>query len=99
MIKHIVLWKINKNGTDADREKTYKEFRNKIEYLKTIVPQIKTAVVGLNYNEGDVFHLCIDSTFKSNEDLQIYINHPEHLKIRAFMDSVSYDKTVFDYNF
>jgi Stress responsive A/B Barrel Domain. len=99
MVKHIVFWKINEGGTAADRERTCKEFCAKIEYLKTIIPQIKTAVVGLNYIEGDVFHICIDSIFESDGDLQAYINHPEHLKVREFMNSVSYDKTVFDYNF
>ena len=99
MIKHIVFWKINKGGTAADREETYKKFSEMIEQLKPIVPQIKTAVVGLNYNEGDVFHICIDSTFESDEDLQTYINHPEHLKIREFLNEVCYDKAVFDYNF
>ncbi len=99
MVKHIVFWKIHKNGTAENRERTYEEFRDKVEYLKTIIPQIKTAIVGLNYNEGDVFHLCIDSTFNNDEDLQTYINHPEHLNVREFLNAVSYDKASFDYNF
>lgn len=99
MVKHIVFWKVNKGGTYEDRVKTYEEFRNKVDHLKTVIPQIKTAVVGLNYNEGDVFHVCIDSTFENDEELQIYINHPEHLKTRDYMNAVSYEKAVFDYNF
>ena len=99
MIKHLVFWKINKGGTDQDRTNTFHTFREKTAYLKTIIPQIKEATVGLNYREGDVFHLCIDSVFENDEDLQLYINHPEHLKVRAYLDSVSYDKTVFDYEF
>lgn len=97
MIKHIVLWKINKDGTYEDRQKTLEEFHTKVEYLKTIIPEIKEARVALSYNGGDAFHLCIDSIFESDETLQTYINHPEHLKVRAWLDTVAYDKTVFDY--
>lgn len=99
MIKHIVFWKINKDGTDKDRKRTVERFREKTEHLKTIIPQIREASVGENVNSGNAFHVCIDSVFNSLEDLNIYINHPEHLKVREFMDSVSYDKTVFDYEF
>ena len=99
MVKHIVFWKINENGTQEDRQETGRIFAEKTEYLKTIIPQIKEARVGLSYNGGDAFHICIDSVFESDQDLQIYINHPEHLKVRQFMNSVSYDKTVFDYVF
>lgn len=99
MIKHIVLWKINEGGTEEDRKQTLKQFREKTEYLKTIIPEIKEARVALSYNGGDAFHLCIDSIFESDEALQAYINHPEHLKVRAWLNTVSYDKTVFDYEF
>ena len=97
MIKHIVFWKINKDGTDSDRRATVEAFRKKTEYLQTIIPQIKSATVGYNVNEGDVFHVCIDSVFDSLDDLNTYIDHPEHQKVRVFMNEVSYDKTVFDY--
>ena len=53
MIKHIVFWKINKDGTDSDRRATVEAFRKKTEYLQTIIPQIKSATVGYNVNEGD----------------------------------------------
>lgn len=99
MIKHIVLWKINKNGTTAERQDTITAFRNKTEYLKTIIPEIQSASVGSNLNAEEGFHVCIDSIFRSRHDLETYINHPEHLKVREFMNQVSYDKTVFDYEF
>ena len=48
MIKHIVLWKINEGGTEEDRKQTLKQFREKTEYLKTIIPEIKEARVALD---------------------------------------------------
>ena len=99
MIKHIVFWKINQGGTETDREATVNAFRQKTEYLQTIIPEIKDAKVGHNLNGGSNFHVCIDSVFEDLDSLNRYINNPEHLKVRAFMNTVSYDKTVFDYEF
>lgn len=99
MLKHIVFWKINQGGALGERQATVESFRQKTEFLKTIIPQIKEATVGFNIADGDHFHVCIDSIFASQEELDIYINHPEHLKVREFMNGVSYDKTVFDYCF
>ena len=76
MIKHIVFWKINKDGTDSDRRATVEAFRKKTEYLQTIIPQIKSATVGYNVNEGDVFHVCIDSVFDSLDLSLIHISEP-----------------------
>lgn len=99
MIKHIVFWKLHKDGTDEQRQASIEEFRQKTAYLKTIIPEIKEATVGSNISAGDVYHVCIDSVFCSQEELDTYINHPEHLKVREFMNSISYDKAVFDYEF
>lgn len=97
MIKHIVFWKVSPPGDSVTHIAVYEEFFKRTEYLKSIIPQIVEARVGYNYNEGDVFNLCIDSLFESQEDLDAYINHPEHLKVREYLNSVTYDKAVFDY--
>ena len=98
MLKHIVFWKICENGTAQEREEVVRTFRKKTEALREIIPEIKEAEVGANINENG-FHVCIDSVFNNKEELDRYINHPEHLKVRAYMNEVSYDKTVFDYEF
>lgn len=97
MIKHIVFWKISPPGDQATHRKVVEEFKQKIEHLRTIIPEILEARVGYNYIEGDVFNLCIDSVFNNQEELDAYINHPEHLKVREWLNSVTYDKAIFDY--
>ncbi len=96
MVKHIVLWKICEGGTQEDREAVLKEFEKKIEYLKTIIPELKPETrVALSY-VGD-YHLCIDGYFDDEEAVMRYINHPEHLKVRAWLDTLQYGKTTFRY--
>ena len=97
MIKHIVFWKVK--GTAEERHAIIEEFRGKIDYLKTIIPQLDNAVIGENYNDGDVFHVCIDSSFENEELLNSYIDNPEHLKVRAWLNENTYDRAVFDYRF
>ena len=96
MVKHIVLWKILKDGSKEARMEKFRMFREKTEYLKTIIREIVEATVAYNINENE-FDICIDSVFRSTEDLQTYILHPEHLKVRSFLDSIQYQNTVFDY--
>lgn len=97
MVKHIVFWKLQGN-LDVRRE-FIREFRMKTKFLQTVIPQIKSVVVGENIYSDNGYHVCIDSIFESFEELEIYISHPEHLKVRKFMDANTYDKTVFDYEF
>ena len=92
MIKHIVLWKIN---PELDKQAVLEEFAKRTEYLKSIIPEIKFARVALSY--AGEFELCIDSVFENDEELQVYINNPEHLKTRAWLNSVTCAKTSFDY--
>lgn len=96
MIKHIVFWKIR--GSQEERSEHFLAFREKAEYLKSIIPEIQEATVACNIH-SDGFDICIDSVFRSMEELEIYIQHPEHLKVRAFLDSIQYEKIVFDYEF
>lgn len=95
MIKHIVLWKLR--GAESERQGYIDTFTKNTEYLKSILPQIRKAEIGGNFNEGDGFHIGIYCEFDNRADLDAYLNHPEHLKIRAYINSVTYDKTVFDY--
>lgn len=99
MVKHIVLWKIKgENSKDAHMQ-VCERFSAMLEELKKVLPEIVEARAALNFAEGAGFDMCIDSTFKSREDLDKYIYHPEHLKIREYLNSVTSEKAVFDYEF
>ncbi len=98
MLKHIVFWKIDE-GNIEERARTIAEFTKKTEYLKSIIPEILEAKVGTNIVEGDEYHVCIDSVFENVDTLNTYIEHPEHLKVRAFLNEHAYEKAIFDYEY
>ena len=99
MIKHIVFWKVS---DPASGEAVYEKLSGMVERLKTLVPEISEARVGFNYRPDDkfpVYTLCLDSVFRFKEELAVYADHPEHIKLRDYMNSVADDRTVFDYIF
>ena len=96
MIKHIVLWRIAEN-----KEETAKLMKEKLEELKDKIDLIVDLQVGINYNESEAASdIALVSTFKSREDLQAYIVHPEHVKVGAeyVRPNVS-ERRVIDYEF
>lgn len=99
MIKHIVFWKIHQNGTESVRKETFHQFENMINDLSKVIPQIVEARVGYNFQADNNYHICIDAIFNSRADLDTYIKHPDHLKVRKFLDSCQFEKTIFDYEF
>ena len=96
MIKHIVMWKV-KEGETVDNVVT--KFRAMLDDLAKVCPVIVEGRVGINLNESEVFDFCIDSVFNNAEDLNTYIYHPVHLKIREYLTSISCEKAVFDYKY
>ncbi len=95
MIKHIVFWKVK----EELRQEAFETFCGMTDHLRSILPEIVETRAGMNFNEGDGYHICVDAVFRNEKDLETYIYHPDHLKVREYMTSISYDKTVFDYYF
>ena len=98
MVRHIVVWRL-KNTPNA--EQTAKTIKEKLEALKGKISVIEDIEVGINFNETEAASdLVLVSTFKSEEDLNTYINHPEHKAVGAeyVRPNVS-ERRVVDYEF
>lgn len=98
MVRHIVVWRL-KNTPNA--EQTAKTIKEKLEALKGKISVIEDIEVGINFNETEAASdLVLVSTFKSAEDLNTYINHPEHKAVGAeyVRPNVS-ERRVVDYEF
>lgn len=99
MIKHIVMWKLKDFAEGADKAENARRLKAKLEGLRGVIPEFKTAEVGINFAAGDAaFDVVLYSEFESKDALRAYQNHPEHQKlIREFLDKVRIDKKVVDY--
>jgi hypothetical protein len=98
MIKHIVMWKFKDSAEGRSKEENLEIFRDMIANLGNHIEQIKHAETGIDFNRSAAaFDVVLYSEFASREDLGIYQDHPEHVKVKEFLGKVSLDRAVVDY--
>ncbi|QSZ41543.1 Dabb family protein [Sulfurimonas aquatica] len=94
MIVHIVMFKFQKEDMALNIAKV----KHKLEKLEQLIPELKSIEVGVNFDESDrAFDLSLYSTFETQEDLEIYAGHEEHLKVVELIKSVTLESKVVDY--
>jgi len=95
MVKHIILWTLKSELSEAEKETVKKEIKEGLEGLKGQIPglvDIKVNATGrIDSSNAD---LMLDSTFESEEALKGYSKHPAHVavadgKVRPFTASRS----------
>src|SRR3712207_6606432 len=101
MVKHIILWTLNPELSDSEKEHVKTGIKAGLESLKGRIPGLTDIVVNidgrLSTSNCDVM---LDSTFESPEALNTYSQHPEHLavangKVRPY----TVQRTCLDYEF
>lgn len=98
MVVHIVNWKLKDTIVESEKIANGKLIKDKLEALKDKVNIIVKIEVGINFNESDAaFDVVLYSEFKTKEDLDIYQNHAEHVKVSDFVKSVVEKRVVVDY--
>lgn len=81
-----------------DKNEIMDRVKKDLEGLKNSIPEIKTMEIGRNSNELPTsFDVALYSEFESMEDLEIYKEHPEHVKVAQFIRQVTADAVVVDY--
>ena len=82
MVKHIILWTLNPELSDAEKEEVKAGIKAGLEGLVGKVPgllEVKVNISGrLASSTADVM---LDSTLESPEALKGYSKHPEHVAV------------------
>ena len=92
MVKHIILWQLKDELTDAQKAEVKADIKAGLEGLKGVVPgleEIHVQIEGLASSNED---LMLDSTLVDEEALKGYAVHPAHVavaneKVRPFTKS------------
>ena len=92
MITHVVMWKF-KSG----EEEKANEFLSKLQELKNVIPQIVEMEVGKSVNEKNDFDAALILKVRTLADLEIYKNHPEHLKVSSLCKEIRTDRKAVDF--
>ncbi|OFI05836.1 stress responsive A/B barrel domain protein [Clostridium acetireducens DSM 10703] len=98
MIKHIVMWKLKDTAEGSTKIENAKKIKNDLELLKGVIAELYSIEVGIDINKSEAaYDLVLYSEFKDQKSLDIYQNHPEHLKVAGFVKKVSENRIVVDY--
>lgn len=99
MVRHIVMWCINKEITGEACTQAKLRIKNSLEALKDIVPgtiSVKVEIDALNSSNRDI---ALISEFESKEALKGYQVHPGHVEAGAYIKTVTCERACFDYEF
>ncbi|MBN1339870.1 MAG: Dabb family protein [Bacteroidales bacterium] len=100
MIKHIVLIRLKQTDRQEIKEKNADKLKALLESLVSIIPEIKHLEVGKNSGTRNAaYDLALVTEFNNTADLDIYRNHPEHIKVLNFLKEITHDTAVVDYEF
>lgn len=97
MVKHIVMW--NVRGSDA-REKALGIARLKqaFEGLRDKIPGLRHLEIGVDTSAVDyACDVVLYSEFESQQALEAYAVHPEHLRVRNELEGLRIARHQVDY--
>ena len=97
MIKNIVMWKIKDSERGTSKDQNALELKSVLEDLKNKISVIKQIEVGINFNKpSTAYDVVLYSEFDSQQDLQAYQKHPDHVKVVDFVNEIRDDRAVVD---
>lgn len=99
MIRHIVMWKLKDFGQAEIKALNASRLKDELYHLKNEIVQIKALKVGINLNPVNEYDIVLECEFDNFEDLDIYQNHPAHLKVVEFVKTVRDLRAAVDYEF
>lgn len=99
MIRHIVLFDFAKEADGKTAIENAVIAKDMFLNLQGKIDVLRRLEVGINDADADEtnYTLCLVCDFDSLEDLQIYQNHPEHLKVGSFIGKVKTQRSCVDY--
>ncbi len=97
MVKHIVLFKLKDEVSEAEKILVMNKFKEAIEALPVKISVIRKIEVGLNVNLGESWHIALNSEFDTLDDVKIYAAHPDHVVAGKILADVKESRACVDY--
>ena len=97
MIKHIVLWKV-RGDSPQEKSEAARFVKSRFEGLIGRIPGLTKLEVGLDHSGVDyACDVVLYSEFDSQEALDAYASHPEHLRVRGELGNSRIARHQVDY--
>lgn len=99
MVNHVVLFKMNDYNPEEKKRLTL-ELKNMLVGLKEKIKEVRHIEVGIHVEPvAKSYDLALISHFDTIESLDLYRNHPAHLKVVEFIAKVTRSRAAVDYEF
>ena len=97
MIKHIVMWKV-RGDTAQEKRETALIVKQCFEGLAGRIPGMKRVEVGIDISGVDyACDVVLYTEFESQEALNSYASHPDHLRVREQLGNMRTARYQVDY--
>ena len=97
MVKHIIIWDFKDELTQAQRAQAAKKIKEELEGLFGVVEGLQKITVYtqmLPTSNGD---LMLECELESASALEGYASHPEHIKVKKFIETVVKSRKCVDF--
>lgn len=81
MVKHIILWTLKDELSDAERDEVKKGIKEGLESLRGKIPGMTDISVRINCLPTSNAEVMLDSTFETAEALNAYSVNPLHVAV------------------
>lgn len=98
MVRHIVFWKLQAEANGKSAAENGKKMVELLLALKDKVPGALALEAGVDMNRTPAaWDVALYTQFPDKATLDAYQVHPEHLKVVAFIKSVTCGRSVVDF--
>jgi hypothetical protein len=99
MLRHVVMWKFKEEAEGKTKDENCKIIKERLEALPARIPFIKRLEVGINESVSSMSSdMVLITEFDSQEDLDLYAVHPNHVQVSEYVSKVRTSRTVVDYS-
>ena len=100
MIRHIIMFKFKDVKNEEDRLQKTNKIKSSFLPLRNIINVVESYEVAINSRKTEFsYDVALISEFNTWNDLETYIDHPEHKKAIAICKDIEKEKAVIDYEF
>ena len=98
MLRHIIIWKLRPELSEAERREAAQSIRDSLEALPAVIDGLEALTVRtspLATSDGD---LMLDAVLRDEAALEYYRDHPAHRACIPAIRAATCERLVFDFN-
>jgi len=98
MVKHMVAWSYADGFTSEENQSNAEKAKKELEGLKDLIEGIVSINVLIDPLATSDSDILLDIVFESEEALNAYTIHPEHVRVGKFVRSVVKNRKCIDFH-